>query len=106
MSSEVSTLEEAQKDDGGTVATVVESIEDSASGFVSASTPASTADSSSDSNCESAVWSVVVNGTRYFGHLQPERGSVSELEDKGDAVSPSTRETMKERNRRCSFKIV
>ena len=100
LSSEVSTLEEAQKDDGGTVVTVMESIEDSASDCASASTPASSAEVSSKSSCESATWSVVVNGTRFFGHLQSGRGSISELEDKDNAVSPSTRGTTKERNRR------
>ena len=45
-------------------------------------------------------WSVVVNGTRYFGHLRQERRFVSKLEDVDDSVGSSPSETMKERNRR------
>ena len=51
---------------------------------------------------ESTAWSIVVNDTRYVGHLRSEKSSVSKLEDTDGAVcfcSPHP-ETTKERNRR------
>ena len=89
-----------QKEDGGTVATATDSVGDTASGSESASTPVIIADSSSISSCGSAKWSLVVNGTRYVGHVRPERNIVTEFEDKDNSVGPILLETVKERNRR------
>ena len=81
----------AQKEDGGTVVTVMESIEDSSFG-------------TSDVNLShlmgrSINWCGVVNGTRYVGHLRSGRSSGPKLKN-NDAVIAFPRETKKERNRR------
>ena len=79
-----------QKEDGGTVATVRESFEDS-------------------SLCTNEVdlmlmggsvnWCGVVNGTRYFGHLRSGSSFGLKWQNK-DAVVDFPQETKKERNRR------
>jgi len=89
-----------QKEDGGTVATAIESVGDASSMSASASTPVLSVDSCSVSSSDSAEWSLVVNGTRYFGHLRPERRFVTDLEDMNDSGGRFPRETTKERNRR------
>ena len=53
-----------------------------------------------NSSCESLNWSIVVNGTRYLGHLSSGGGSIPELEDTDHAVASSSQETTKERSRR------
>ena len=84
-----------------TVATATtETVGNTSSGSAYASTPALYADSSSISSSGSDEWSLVDNGTRYFGHLRPERRFVVDLEDMNDSVGHFPRETTKERNRR------
>ena len=90
----------AQKYDGGTVATATESIDDSASVSVSVTVPACPKACPSNPSWERSKWIIVVNGTRYFGHLQSERGSTSKSEDIDDVIVEVPRETKKERNRR------
>ena len=83
-----------QKEDGGTVAMAEESTEDNAFGLVSNPDRAPSTDCSSISSGGSAEWSLVVNGTRYFGHLRPEMRFVI-MEGMDDAVGLSPRETTK-----------
>ena len=81
-------------------ATVAESANDSASGPASVSAPALSKELRYNSSCESSDWSIVVNGTRYLGHLRSGGGSVSESEDTDHAVTSLVQESTKERNRR------
>ena len=106
-----------QKYDGGTVVTTTESINDSSSGSALASGGASVSSFTSAGLLEcGANCCIVVNGTRYVGHLRAGksygsklemevghlragRSSVSKLEME-ESVVAFPRETKKERNRR------